>query len=85
MNPESDLDYFEFRDHLAADIKKGDVQMDPKSLIEHTRSCAGIEPAEAGEWVERFLRNINHHLEFHRGSRSESRISNVVKQHGSAK
>ena len=63
MNPESDLDYFEFRDHLAADIKRGDVARDPRALIEHARSCAGVEPAEAAEWVERFFRDAARHVD----------------------
>jgi hypothetical protein len=63
MNPESDVDYYTFRDHLAADIKKGDVAMDPRSLIEHARSCAGIDLAEAAEWVERFQRDAARHVE----------------------
>jgi hypothetical protein len=68
MNHDSDIDYFTFRDHLAADIKNGDVQMSPKSLIEHARSCAGIGPAEAAEWVERFQRDAARHVE-RRGAR----------------
>jgi hypothetical protein len=58
----TDLDYFNFRDNLADDIRRGHVEATPKALFDRARDCAGVDYVTAAEWAERFLDNLNHHL-----------------------
>ena len=59
----SDLAYFNFRDHLADDLRRGYVDGDFHSLFARTRDCAGVDENTAGRWAERFCRDIARHLE----------------------
>ena len=59
----SDLDYYNFRDNLADDLRRGHVASDFGSLFARTRDCAGVDEGTAGRWAERFCRDIARHLE----------------------
>ena len=59
----NDLAYFDFRDHLADDLRRGHVTGDFCSLFARTRDCAGVDEATAGRWAERFCRDLARHLE----------------------
>jgi hypothetical protein len=58
----TDLDYFNFRDHMADDIRRGHVETTPKALFDRARDCAGVEYAVAAEWADRFIQGLNHHV-----------------------
>ena len=60
--PGSDLSYFEFRDHMASDLRSKLVNPDVESLLNRARSCAGVDPATAAEWVERLRSDLVRHL-----------------------
>ena len=59
----SDLDYFNFRDNLADDLRRGHVARNFRSIFAATQDRAGVDEGTAGRWAERFCRDIARHLE----------------------
>jgi len=52
--------YWDFREHLAADLRKGGVGPNPdaNAMISHAASQFGLSQDEAAEYVERFMRDL---------------------------
>lgn len=55
MLDDDSLAFYDFRDRLAGDLRRGLVRPDPAALVEHGAFCAGIERAQAADWTWRFL------------------------------
>lgn len=58
MLDENLLSYFDFRDRLAGDLRRGLVRPNPAALVEHAAFCAGISHSLAADWVRRFLAGL---------------------------
>ncbi len=56
------IEYFDVRDRLATDIKRGDVGMEPAALVEHIRRNAAVDFNTAAIWAERFRADTARHL-----------------------
>jgi len=57
------LEYFNFRDNLAGDIRAGLVQQSPEALMHRARTCSGVDVAQSAEWTERFWNDLKRGLE----------------------
>lgn len=56
--------YFDFRNKLAADLRKGLAGSNPgaRELVEHAASAFGMPSDQAAEYVERFMRDLKQGL-----------------------
>lgn len=51
--------YWDFRDRLAGDLRKGRVHASsPAALARHATTAFGLNSADAAEWTERFLADL---------------------------
>lgn len=52
--------YFDFREKLAADMRKSDMGKNPgaRDLVAHAKTKFGLNADQAAEWVERFMRDL---------------------------
>lgn len=51
--------YFDFRERLASDLKKGAVKsQSPDGLVKHCAGNYSLSHDEAAEWVDRFLGDL---------------------------
>lgn len=57
------LGFWDFRDRLAGDIRQKKVRPDPEALIDHGCREYGLDPADAAEWMERFLSAVGRDLQ----------------------
>lgn len=60
----SKLNYFEFRNKLAEQMRSGAVGHNPgmRELVEHSKQMFGLSPGDASEYVERFCRDLKNGL-----------------------
>jgi len=58
LPPDHPLAYFDFRDDLASDIRNGLAGQTPESFMARARRCAGVDGAQAGQWIERFFNDL---------------------------
>ena len=58
------MNYFTFRDTLAAQMKSGQVERNPgaRALVEHCKKVFGMSLSDASEYVERFYRDLKNGL-----------------------
>ena len=58
------MNYFTFRDTLAAQMKSGQVARNPgaRALVEHCKKVFGMSLSDASEYVERFYRDLKNGL-----------------------
>jgi hypothetical protein len=52
------LAYDDFRNHLAADIRRGLAGNGTLAIFERAAACSHHPEAKSGEWTERFLRDL---------------------------
>jgi hypothetical protein len=52
------LGFLDFRDRIAADIQSGHVLPSPAHLVDHAANHYGLDRADAAEFVERFLADV---------------------------
>ena len=64
--------YFNARDRLAADVRRGDVSSTPSETVAHVACCGGFPPHEAAEIVERFQAGIVRDLARHTTDRGHA-------------
>ena len=62
------LDYYNYREDLASDLKRGLCQQDSKSMVNHVAKNAGVDPNTAAEFVERFFDSVTRTMEARKNS-----------------
>ena len=73
------IKFYNHRDDLASDLKRGLCPKDAKSMVNHVAKNAGVDPNTAAEFVERFFDSVTITMEARKNSQQSPSFLRPVK------